>query len=132
MKKSLFIMKTTITHKNIITQIPPMKNTITQMVVLTGNLTQRSASITTILLIVEMILVANIMIFSQLHADFTILKILLLPENAVHVEEVPPEITLNQVNNQHGPNQKISRETETEKEDGTNQWDPCLQRSETP
>jgi len=112
--------------------IPPMLNIITLMVVLTGNLTLRSASITTILLIVEMILVANIMILSQLHVDFMIPKISLLPENVVHVEEEAPEITLNQVNYQPGLNQKISREIETGKEDGTNQWVPCLQRLETP
>jgi hypothetical protein len=154
-KKSLIIK---ITHKNITTlrailpmsnttslkaippmlnttslkAIPPMLNIITLMVVLTGNLTLRSASITTILLIVEMILVANIMILSQLHVDFMIPKISLLPENVVHVEEEAPEITLNQVNYQPGLNQKISREIETGKEDGTNQWVPCLQRLETP
>jgi len=78
-----------------------------------------------------MILVVNTMIYLLLHVDFMILKISLLPENAVHVVAEALEIILIPVKCQPGHNQKILREAEVEREDGTNQWDLSQQRSET-
>jgi hypothetical protein len=102
------------------------------MVDLIGNLTmEKCASITTILLIVETILVVNTMIYLLPHVDFMILKISLLPENVVHVVEEALELILKPVKCLPGHNRKISREAEMEREDGTNQWDLCQQRSET-
>lgn len=127
-------LKNTTTQKSTITLMITitLMNIITQMVDLTGISTpKKNALITTILLIVEMILVVNTMTYSLLHVDFMILKTSSLQENAAHAVEEALGTIPRGMKCQHGLNPKTSREAEQEREDGTNQWGLSQRRSET-